>query len=150
MAGRHFRAGVVLVVRGADGRVLAFERGDVRGSWQLPQGGIRRREDPVHAAWRELAEETGLTAEEVSLVEEHPHWTVYAWPADQVGADDRIGQAHRWFFFSAPDDVEPRPDGRELVAWKWVTVEWLVDHVVEFRRRSYEAVFGPELRGAPG
>src|SRR5687767_13981343 len=58
MAGHHFRAGVVAVVRRADGRVLAFERADLPGQWQLPQGGLDRGESPEQAAWRELEEET--------------------------------------------------------------------------------------------
>ena len=56
---RHFRAGVVTVVRRGDGRVLAFERVDAPGEWQLPQGGLEKGEAPVEAAWRELGEETG-------------------------------------------------------------------------------------------
>ena len=68
MAKRHFRAGVVIVVRRDDGRVLAFERVDAPGQWQLPQGGVESREDPLDAAWRELAEETGLTSDDAELV----------------------------------------------------------------------------------
>ena len=50
MASPHFRAGVVIVVRGLDDRLLAFERNDVRGQWQFPQGGVEADEDPIAAA----------------------------------------------------------------------------------------------------
>ena len=61
MAHSFFRAGVVIVVRHPDGeRILAFERADSPGSWQLPQGGLHRGESPIEGAWRELGEETGL------------------------------------------------------------------------------------------
>ena len=60
MPSRHFRAGVVIAVRRDDGQLLAFERADVPGQWQLPQGGLETAERPVEAAWRELGEETGL------------------------------------------------------------------------------------------
>ena len=50
----HFRANVVAIVTDAKGRVMAFERSDVPGAWQLPQGGIDGGETPVEAAWREL------------------------------------------------------------------------------------------------
>ncbi|MEY2444104.1 MAG: putative (di)nucleoside polyphosphate hydrolase, partial [Ilumatobacteraceae bacterium] len=57
VSGQHFRAGVVIVVRHPDlHQVLAFERSDLRGSWQLPQGGLESGEEPVTAAWRELEE----------------------------------------------------------------------------------------------
>ncbi|WP_420450349.1 NUDIX domain-containing protein [Ilumatobacter sp.] len=136
----HFRANVVAVVAGEKGRVLAFERIDLPGEWQLPQGGIDQDETPQVAVWRELEEETGLRASQVELVGEYPEWTAYTWP-DGPRRNGRLGQAQRWFFFEVRDrDVEPTPDGVEFGAWKWVERTWLVDHVVEFRRASYRRV----------
>ena len=40
MTSQSFRAGVVIVIRRENGDLMAFERKDVPGSWQLPQGGI--------------------------------------------------------------------------------------------------------------
>ena len=40
----------------------------------------RRGRRPVEGVWRELEEETGLTPNEVHLVDEYPEWTVYEWP----------------------------------------------------------------------
>lgn len=146
MPGHHFRAGVVAVVRRSDGQVLAFERTDAPGQWQLPQGGLDRGESPRDAAWRELAEETGLGPTDVELVAEHGEWLVAQWPADVVGAGGRLGQIHRWFEFRARrDDIEPSPDGREFCAWKWTTPSWLVEHVVAFKRPAYEKVLAPDV-----
>lgn len=140
MGSRHFRAGIVAVVRRSDGMVLAFERVDVAGNWQLPQGGLETAERPVDAAWRELEEETGLGPADVELCGEHPDWLLYEWPVDVVGDGARLGQVHRWFFFAArSDDVEPIPDGREFRAWQWVEPSWLADNVVPFRRPAYRA-----------
>lgn len=143
MAGQHFRAGVVVVVRHPDRRrVLAFERADAAGSWQLPQGGIEPGEEPVEAAWRELHEETGLGEAEVIARAEYPEWVAYEWPADlRTGDGRRRGQVQRWFLFDALDGaVEPRPDGSEFVAWQWVEPTWLIDHVIEWRRPAYRRV----------
>ncbi|MFM8650631.1 MAG: NUDIX domain-containing protein, partial [Actinomycetota bacterium] len=74
MAGATFRAGVAMIVRRGDGQLLAFERRDSPGSWQLPQGGIDAGETPTDAAWRELHEETGLDINSVRLVGECPDW----------------------------------------------------------------------------
>ena len=143
MGSLQFRAGTVAVVANSNGEVLAFQRSDLMGQWQLPQGGIDDGETPVEGAWRELEEETGLTAEQVRLVEEYPDWTVYEWP-DGVKRGNRLGQAQRWFFFDAiDDDVVPVPDGDEFDDWKWVGIPWLVDQVVEFRQASYRRVLGP-------
>ena len=138
----NFRAGVVAVVRRSDGLVMAFERSDVTGQWQLPQGGIESGETPEAAAWRELHEETGLTSGEVDLVGEFPEWTVYVWPTE-MREGDRLGQAHRWFFFDVRNDtVQPTPDGDEFVAWSWMTTDALIEQVVEFRAVPYRQVLG--------
>lgn len=43
------------------GQVLLIRHSYGSGNWMLPGGGIARGEDPLNAALRELAEETGLT-----------------------------------------------------------------------------------------
>lgn len=127
--------------------VLAFQRADTPDTWQLPQGGMKAGEEPLEAAWRELLEETGLGGVEVEFVGEHPEWLVYQWPQEvqraKGGIHHRIGQAQRWFTFHARSgDILPTPDGSEFVAWKWVTAEWLIDHVPAWRRPPYQIVLG--------
>jgi putative (di)nucleoside polyphosphate hydrolase len=153
MAAQHFRAGVVIVVRHPDlRRVMAFERSDAAGSWQLPQGGLIDDEEPVEAAWRELFEETGMDERHVVARAEYPEWVAYEWPRDyagkgraprpsETGRGRRRGQVQRWFLFDVlSDDVEPSPDGSEFVAWRWVEPVWLIDHVIDWRRAAYRRV----------
>jgi putative (di)nucleoside polyphosphate hydrolase len=143
MASANFRAGVVAVVTNAAGELLVFERRDVRGAWQLPQGGIDVGEDPRQAVWRELGEETGLDERHVELIAEFPSWVVYEFPEHVRRDGKRLGQAQRWFTFRAlHDGIEPQPDDVEFVAWRWVDPAWLLDHVVEFRRHAYRTVLG--------
>lgn len=148
MPSPHFRVGVVAIVRHADGRrLLALERADSPGSWQLPQGGVDLGETPEEAAWRELGEETGLGAPHVVARAEYPDWVAYEWPVDvraaKGGSCNRIGQAQRWFLFDAVSaDVTPRPDGREFSSWRWVDPEWLIGHVPDWRREAYARVLG--------
>ncbi|MBU6317229.1 MAG: NUDIX domain-containing protein [Acidobacteria bacterium] len=148
MASVWFRAGVVAVVRHPDlRRVMAFERVDPRGSWQLPQGGLQEGELPVEAVWRELLEETGLGRDHVELLAEFPDWVVYELPdavrSVMASRRDRLGQAQKWFLFQASDEaLEPTPDGREFVAWRWVEPEWLISHVPEWRADAYQRVLG--------
>jgi putative (di)nucleoside polyphosphate hydrolase len=135
---------VVIVVRGSDDRVLAFERADLPGQWQLPQGGLKKNEEPVEAAWRELAEETNLGPKDVELVAEFPTWVLYEYPTEIRATTGRLGQAQRWFFFDTVHDaLQPTPDGREFTDWKWVTKDWLLDHAVEFRKSAYRQVLQP-------
>ena len=138
----HLRVGVVAVVRRDDGKVLAFERSDHTGEWQLPQGGVEAGEDLRDAAWRELGEETGLDEDQVELVTEHDDWTVYLWPAS-LRKGGRLGQAHRWFFFEPlVDSIEPAPDGSEFRDWQWMKPDDLIARTVEFRKQPYRQVLG--------
>lgn len=143
MAKPHYRAGVVAVVRRSDGHVLAFERADIVGAWQLPQGGIEPGESAHDAVWRELAEETGLGPADVRLVAEHPELTAYEWPT-AMRDSDRLGQVHRWFFFEPEDEASlvPTPDGSEFRSWSWMPVVELLEHVVDFRKAPYRRVLG--------
>ena len=148
VSSQYFRAGVVIVVRHPNGReVLAFERADIRGSWQLPQGGMHRGEEPLAAAWRELKEETGLGEGDVVVASEHPEWIAYEWPALVIQVHGREGrrrgQTQKWFFFDvAGDEITPTPDGSEFVDWRWMSAPDLIECVVEFRRGPYAQVLG--------
>ncbi|MGA0877533.1 MAG: NUDIX domain-containing protein [Ilumatobacteraceae bacterium] len=147
MTSQVFRAGVVLVVRRENGDLLAFERADVPGAWQLPQGGLDADEEPVAAAWRELEEETGLRRTDVRLVVELPEWIAYEWP-DEIRSRvkdgrHRRGQIQKWFLFGVPEgcDVEPRPDGVEFSGWKWMSPQQIMDGLPPFRRDCYGRAF---------
>ena len=141
MSGAWFRANAGLCVTDGRGQVLAMRRTGVeRAAWQMPQGGIKGRETPLEAAWRELREETGLGPEHVTLRAEHPDWLVYELPTADRSARLGWGQAQRWFLFEAPPDAPVRPDGRELDAWAWMRPEELLVETVGFRRPVYRRV----------
>ena len=102
MNSEAFRANVGLVLL-KDEKVFIFERIDIADAWQLPQGGIDVGETPIEAAYRELAEETGLRRSDVRFVAEYPDWLVYEFP-DHVKKGAFLGQAQKWFFFELVND----------------------------------------------
>jgi putative (di)nucleoside polyphosphate hydrolase len=146
-----FRASVGVVVIDSQGRVLAFERADTAGQWQLPQGGLNAGEEPLAAAKRELWEETGLGEEEVHLLAEHPEWLVYELP--RHSAKHGRGQAQKWFLFELKKPKRIELEGAhsgEFTGWKWTTLEQLYDETVEFRKGVYARLmehFAPYLGG---
>ena len=56
------------VITDAAGRVLLCQQSQGHRLWGLPGGKIRRGESPVHAAIRDIREETGMETEIVDLV----------------------------------------------------------------------------------
>ncbi|MEV0560255.1 NUDIX hydrolase [Dactylosporangium sp. NPDC050588] len=59
---------VAAIIEDAAGRVLLCQQAGGHQLWGLPGGRVRAAESPVHAAVRDILEETGLEAQIVELV----------------------------------------------------------------------------------
>jgi len=147
-----FRACVGAVVRNDRGEVLVLERSDQPGSWQFPQGGLRKDEEPEAAILRELEEETGVRPQCVELIETYPEWLVYELPESARSKRLGRGQVQKWFLcrFTGTDrDIDlTRASAGEFSAWKWAPLERVAEQTAPFRRGVYrrliEAWFTPE------
>ena len=80
-------------------------RNSYRSSYALPAGGVRRGEEPAHAALRELKEEVGITATPEVLRFVGDIFTTFEFKRDRCS------------FFEIELDVRPKVtvDGREVV-----------------------------------
>ncbi len=141
------------------GKVFVGQRLDNdTAAWQMPQGGVDDGEAPREAALRELWEETGVTADLVTLEAETEDWVTYDLPHDLV---PRIwkgryrGQKQKWFllrFHGADTDVNIATDHPEFSEWCWMAPDILADNIVPFKRAVYEHVvagFAEALRSRP-
>ncbi|MDX2289973.1 MAG: RNA pyrophosphohydrolase [Hyphomicrobiaceae bacterium] len=147
-------AGLVWIGRRAGARTANDPEGE--GSWwQMPQGGIDEGEDPRAAALRELEEETGIKARDVTIIGESRDWLTYDLPPHLIGQVWKgryRGQKQKWFAmrFQGPDsavNITPEnPDHIEFDAWRWASVDELVGVIVPFKREVYRAVVA-ELGG---
>lgn len=154
MASQFFRANVGIAVVRGDGQVLAFERIDRPGQWQMPQGGLDIDEEPLEAALRELQEETGITPERVELVAELPGWLAYELPPERRRRKTGRGQVQRWFrfrFLGTDAHVDLRPaqgERQEFSDYRWMPLSQLVELAWPVRRPIYEALLEewPDLR----
>lgn len=114
-------------------------------SWQFPQGGIDRGENPQEAMFRELHEEVGLLAHQVRVVARTRDWLRYEVPDRYIRRDARghyKGQKQIWFLLQLTGndwDLNLRATNHpEFDAWRWNDYWVPLDVVVEFKRGVYE------------
>ncbi|MBC7658826.1 MAG: RNA pyrophosphohydrolase [Chitinophagaceae bacterium] len=136
---KPYRPCVVAVITNEDGLLLAGERADQAGSWQLPQGGIDPGETPRIAVMRELHEEIGTS--ELEIVREHSEWIRYDFPPEF--ATGRMakwaGQEQIWFllrFKKGETHHLDRSEG-EFQALKWVSPQALATGIVNWKTEAY-------------
>ena len=150
-----YRPCVGVMLANADGRVFVGQRIDQDATaWQMPQGGIDPGEAPRDAALRELWEETGVSADLITVEAETSGWIPYELPHDLV---PRIwkgrykGQEQKWFllrFHGQDSDVNIETEHPEFSQWQWLAPDQLIANIVPFKRAVYEQVmaeFGNRL-----
>ncbi|MCA1337670.1 RNA pyrophosphohydrolase [Pseudooceanicola marinus] len=149
-------AGVMLV--NELGLVFTGQRNDMKAgeppAWQMPQGGIDEGETPEEAALRELWEETGVTADKVTLEAMTDDWILYDLPEHLLGKiwkGKYRGQKQKWAlmrFHGSDADIDIATEHPEFTEWKWMAPDELVENIVPFKRSVYEAVlaaFGDKI-----
>jgi putative (di)nucleoside polyphosphate hydrolase len=125
------------------------DKTEVEAPWQMPQGGIDKGEDALHAAVRELREETNITS--VTLLAEAPEWIQYDLPDEALGlalGGKYRGQRQRWFAFaftghdSEIDVLKPGGGAApaEFDTWRWEQLARTPQLIVPFKRLAYENV----------
>ncbi len=125
------------------------EHVDMTHSWQLPQGGIDKGEEPLTAALREMYEETSIRS--ATLLGEIDDWLTYELPgriAGEAWKGKYRGQTQRWFAFAFTGQEGEinilKPGGgkhkAEFVEWRWEQLDRAPELVVPFKRQVYERV----------
>jgi putative (di)nucleoside polyphosphate hydrolase len=148
----YFRAGVGAVIIDGRGMVLALERAGIAGAWQFPQGGLKGGEDPIEAAYREIAEETGIAGRGLELLESAPEPLAYELPPQARSGKTGRGQVQYWFLFRflGEESAINVERGGEFSAWQWLPFPEILQKTVEFRRPVYRRLaelFGGYLDG---
>lgn len=126
------------------GEILLVERAGVPNHWQFPQGGCELDETPAQAVRREMKEEIGV--ENLTIIgQSKPDVYRYRWQkiwdeqADDAAGRRRYhgyaGQRVTVFYlkYNGPDDAI-KVDGQELVAYRWVRQNKLLEVIHPVRR----------------
>ena len=125
---------------------IGRRRGPLPDAWQMPQGGIDGGETAERAAWRELFEEVGT--DQADLIARSRWWYAYDLPADLIPAfwGGRFrGQTQRWFAFAftgRDEAIDLEGHAPEFDEWRWAPRDEVLERIVSFKRRVYEAVIG--------
>lgn len=115
-------------------------------AWQMPQGGIDEGEEALHAAYRELSEETSITENDVELLAVSRDWFSYDLPKELVSKlwnGLYLGQKQKWFlmrFMGNDDDINLNTEIPEFSCWRWSTRQQLIESIVPFKKDLYRAV----------
>ncbi len=146
---QYFRAGAGAIIVNANGQVLAIERADVAGAWQLPQGGLETSEEPLRAAYREIAEETGIRENDLEFLKACSELLVYELPLEARSKKTGRGQVLYWFLFEFRGDPQLAAiRNRESRGWRWMPFRRVIAGVTSFRKPMYkrlEREFGKYL-----
>ena len=141
-----FRPNVGIVLCNPKGQVLWARRVGGHDAWQFPQGGIKERESPEDALYRELFEEVGLRADDVRVLGSTADWLKYRLPERfrrQGSTPGFVGQKQKWFLLKIlgkDDAVDVARSGKpEFDGWRWVSYYYPIGKVVDFKRDVYRA-----------
>ena len=139
------RTGVGIVLLNNENNIFVGKRIDnPQNSWQMPQGGVDPNEDFLHAAKRELEEETGIKS--VKLIKELNGWFQYDLPKYLLGKlwnGKYRGQKQKWFvmkFLGRNDEINVKTKNPEFLDWKWIELAKLSDIAVHFKADIYKKI----------
>ncbi len=152
-----FRENVGIVLSNRGGRLFWARRVGM-DAWQFPQGGIKPKETPTMAMYRELKEEVGLGPDDVQVIAFTRRWLRYRLPKQFVRYNKKpvcIGQKQIWFLLRlVGNEREVRLDccaKPEFDQWQWVSYWYPLHNVVEFKKNVYKKAlteFAPLLENS--
>ena len=145
------RSGVGIVVLNKENKVFVAKRIDnPKNFWQMPQGGINKKEDFFTAALRELKEETSIVS--VKLIKEIDDKFTYILPDHLIGIIWKgkfKGQIQKWFimrFVGNESEINIKTKHPEFLDWKWIDLKDLTKIAVNFKLEVYKQVKSEVLK----
>jgi len=139
-----YRSNVGIILTNRRGQLLWARRIN-QDAWQFPQGGIRAKETPEQAMFRELEEEIGLESCHVDVLGCTRGWLRYRLPERFVRRHQHpvcVGQKQVWFMLRLVGEEHfvrlDLGDKPEFDNWRWVDYWHPLREVVPFKRTVYK------------
>jgi putative (di)nucleoside polyphosphate hydrolase len=147
-----YRSGIGIMLINKEKKIFVGKRIDNHSdAWQMPQGGIDAGESENEAMFRELKEETGISAFAVKILQKSRGYFYYNLPyklQKKFWGGKYLGQRQRWYLVEFIGDeslVNIQTEDPEFSAWKWVSSEEILSAIVGFKRELYEDVINEFL-----
>lgn len=147
MTSLSYRPAIGIIVVNRRDQVLIGRRNDLVDQWQFPQGGIDPNETPNSAVLRELKEETGISQENVEILDHTQEYLKYDYPHSviqelNVKKTWRYAGQQLQFFLLRYHGLDENIDvhkvaNPEFDAWKWVDYWEPLRLIVEFKHDLY-------------
>jgi len=125
---KEYRPVVVLVIKNKDNNYLIVQ--SIKGikPWSFPQGGIEDGEIPYDALFREIEEEVGIKAEELTILSKNFFYKIVNAPNDRK--DKRgftKGKAYYFNYceYSGSSDLTLQEE--EINSYEWVNLKRLTE-----------------------
>ena len=137
------RIGVGVILLNSENKVFVGKRIDnPKNFWQMPQGGVNQDESFLHAAKRELEEETSVKS--VEIIKEVNELFIYELPKNLLGKvleGKYRGQKQKWFimkFVGKNKEINVKTKNPEFLDWKWIDISKLSFIAVSFKIELYK------------
>ena len=137
------RIGVGAIVLNNKNKIFVGKRKDNPvNKWQMPQGGVNKKENFLTAMKRELNEETSI--KNIQIIKELDGWFQYELPKNLLGIVWKgkfRGQKQKWFivrFTGEESEINLKTKHPEFIEWKWIEMDDLPSVIVDFKKDVYE------------
>lgn len=134
-----YRKNVACFIVNKQGKVFMGFRVKYFKCWQIPQGGIEKKESIKQAAERETSEELGIEKYDFKVLKIYKNFHKYIWPKNHQLIDGYKGQKQSLAIiqYLGKDNFDFTIE-KEMGDYRWVDVDKIADSVAPRRKEMVE------------